>query len=245
MPKLSVITVCLNAKDTIEKTIQSVIGQTFQDYEYIIIDGGSTDGTKEIIEKYLPRIHRFISEPDKGISDAFNKGIEASGGEWINFLNSGDIFIQDNVLKNMVPYLQRVDIVTAFAKFGRSTIPKKILSNTDKLRDKAMISHQASFVRRSIFYDIGMFDTSYSIRMDYDFWLRSLKKYRFRFIDSTIVNYGQFGMGVSGRNISKFHIEELKANKKNLINYNLPNCLVFFKFIRSLIAQILPKSINC
>ena len=97
--KISVVTVCYNAADTIEKTILSVLNQTYHDIEYIIIDGGSTDGTVEIIRKYADKIAYWVSEPDKGIYDAMNKGIEVATGEWINFMNAGDRFYKSDVIK--------------------------------------------------------------------------------------------------------------------------------------------------
>lgn len=92
-PKVSVVTICYNSVQFIEKTIQSVLSQTYPNIEYIVIDGGSTDGTKEIIEKYSSRISYWCSEKDRGIYDAMNKGIRKATGEWINFMNSGDCFV--------------------------------------------------------------------------------------------------------------------------------------------------------
>ena len=88
--KVSVVTVCLNAVNEIERTMLSVLDQTYTNIEYIVIDGGSTDGTVDIIRKYQDRIAHFISEPDKGLYDAMNKGIDLATGEWINFMNAGD-----------------------------------------------------------------------------------------------------------------------------------------------------------
>lgn len=99
--KISVVTVCYNAADTIERTMLSVLNQTYHDIEYIIIDGGSTDGTVDIIRKYADKIAYWASEPDKGIYDAMNKGIKVATGEWINFMNAGDIFCDKNVLTNI------------------------------------------------------------------------------------------------------------------------------------------------
>ncbi len=90
--KLSIITVNLNNKDGLQKTIDSVISQTFKDFEWIVIDGGSTDGSKELIEKYSDYISYWVSEPDKGIYNAMNKGIKVAKGDYLEFLNSGDIF---------------------------------------------------------------------------------------------------------------------------------------------------------
>lgn len=100
-PTVSIITVCYNCKTSIEQTILSVIGQSYNDYEYIVIDGNSTDGTKDIISKYSAFITKFISEPDKGIYDAMNKGLKMANGEWIIFRNSGDLFFDKDVLKNI------------------------------------------------------------------------------------------------------------------------------------------------
>ena len=99
LPTISIITVAYNASNTIETTILSVVNQTYPNIEYIIIDGGSTDGTIDIIKKYESKITKWISEPDKGIYDAMNKGINLARGEWINFMNCGDSFYENNTLQ--------------------------------------------------------------------------------------------------------------------------------------------------
>lgn len=233
-PLVSIITVVYNGESSIEKTIQSVINQTYDNIDYIIIDGGSSDGTIDLIKKHNDKIAYWISETDKGISDAFNKGIKASKGEWINFLNCADVFTSNNVVNNMAFHFCDYDIVTAFAKFGEFFIPKRLLTNEDKLHKKAMISHQASFIKKSIFDEIGMFDNNFSIRMDYDFWLRALKKYKFKFVDNVIVDYDP--NGISGRDLKRFYFEQLKANKKNLKNYNYHNFLTLMKYCVHLMA---------
>ena len=98
-PKITIITVSYNCVDTIEKTILSIINQTYSNIEYIIIDGASTDGTVDIIKKYQDRITYWVSEPDNGIYDAWNKGIKASNGEWISFVGADDILINDCIEK--------------------------------------------------------------------------------------------------------------------------------------------------
>ena len=103
-PLISVVTICYNAKNDLEKTILSVLSQTYQDIEYIIIDGGSTDGTVDIIHKYSERLFYWISEPDKGIYDAMNKGMDRATGSWINFMNAGDTFCDNEVIKNIFGY---------------------------------------------------------------------------------------------------------------------------------------------
>ena len=98
---LTIITVCFNIKDEIERTCQSIVNQTWQNFEWIVIDGGSTDGTVDILKKYSDRINILVSEPDKGIYNAMNKGIKLSHGEWLNFMNGGDRFTSNDVLKEV------------------------------------------------------------------------------------------------------------------------------------------------
>ena len=97
-PLFTIITVVYNCADSIEQTIQSVLSQTCPSMEYIIVDGGSTDGTLEIIERYKTSVTKFISKPDKGIYDAMNRGISMAEGQWVNFMNSGDTFTDPSVL---------------------------------------------------------------------------------------------------------------------------------------------------
>ena len=101
-PKFSVITVTYNAEKVLEDTIQSVIAQTYHHVEYIIVDGASKDGTLSIIDRYRPRIHTVVSEPDKGLYDAINKGIALASGDYLCFLNAGDCFHEDDTLQQMV-----------------------------------------------------------------------------------------------------------------------------------------------
>ena len=99
--KLSIITICYNIKDEIERTCKSIVGQTWQDFEWIVVDGGSTDGTLEVLKKYSDRIDILISEKDSGIYNAMNKGIKLANGEWLNFMNGGDNFASNDVLEKV------------------------------------------------------------------------------------------------------------------------------------------------
>ena len=106
MNKISIITVNYNDREGLKKTIESVINQTWQDFEFIIIDGGSTDGSREVIEQYKDKIDYWISEPDKGIYNAMNKGIKAASGEFLLFLNSGDRLIDKNITEKVISKLE-------------------------------------------------------------------------------------------------------------------------------------------
>ena len=111
MPKISVITINYNNKEGLEKTIESVVNQSLQDFEYIVIDGNSTDGSQEILEKYTAKISHAVSEPDTGIYNAMNKGIKAATGEYILFLNSGDEFYATQSLEKAAEHLTGEDII--------------------------------------------------------------------------------------------------------------------------------------
>jgi glycosyltransferase involved in cell wall biosynthesis len=208
-PKFSIITIVKNDEHNISKTIESVINQLYKDYEYIVIDGGSSDNTLDIIRKYENFIDYWVSEPDKGISDAFNKGIVLSRGEFIQLLNSGDTLAAPNIL-NIVSNYCAMDIVTAYAKFGLSTVPHVALQNSDQLRIKSMISHQASFVKREVYLRVGLYNLHCKIRMDYEFWMRALKYFQFVFINEIVVNYHA---GASQEQIKNFLQEEYFVNK--------------------------------
>lgn len=215
-PLVTIVTVVRNGVETIEQTIQSVLGQTYRNIEYIVIDGASTDGTADIIRKYEENIAYWLSEPDSGISDAFNKGIAVSTGSWINFLNAGDTFLDRDVIKRMQSHFDTAPIITAFVKHGNITLPKYSHSNDEPLCVKAMISHQGSFIHRDIFNDIGIFSLEFDIRMDYEFWLRCLKKYKFTFVDYIIISYEA---GVSGSDMKKYFREEILANKIHHVHF--------------------------
>lgn len=148
--KISVVTVCYNAADTIEKTMLSVLNQTYHDIEYIIIDGGSTDGTVEIIRKYADRIAYWVSEPDKGIYDAMNKGIKVATGEWINFMNAGDSLFSRDTLQQFIESYPHMDVVYGYAMYmtqGRSFRFKN--SPMSEIEKKMPFCHQAVFTLNS------------------------------------------------------------------------------------------------
>jgi glycosyltransferase involved in cell wall biosynthesis len=179
-PLLSVITIVYNDVSNIEKTINSVLEQSFKDFEYIVIDGGSKDGTVDVIKKYKA-ITKWISERDAGISDAFNKGISISQGEWLIFMNSGDQFHDSNVLSDLLPLFKKhfqVDGIYGqvcvvndngkeFKIYGREIYSYK------KLEISNIIPHQALFLKRNYFEKYGLFDLKYKKVMDYELYLRS------------------------------------------------------------------------
>lgn len=177
-PLISIITIVKNQEQYIESCINSVIEQTYQNIEYIIIDGQSTDNTIEIIKKYQKYISFWISEPDSGISDAMNKGIKHSKGKFILFLHADDYLISANCIeKNITQFQQEIDIL-AFSILFETPTHKKLKKSQWNVSFyiKNKIFHQGVFCQRQLFEKIGYFDIKLKIAMDYDFFLRAYQQ---------------------------------------------------------------------
>lgn len=169
---VSIITVTYNSVALLQKTIESVDSQTYRNKEFIVIDGGSTDGTREYLVQHQNQIDVWISESDKGIYDAMNKGSAKATGEWIIFLNSGDVFSDDNVLENVfsadIP--KEVDVIYGDTVYSYGKEEYKEFRKSKKLRNfwKGMVtSHQSFFIRKKTL-DHRPFDTSYKIAADFN-----------------------------------------------------------------------------
>ncbi len=183
-PRFSIITVTYNAEKVIEETIQSVITQTYKNYEYIIIDGASRDNTLSVIDKYKDMISSVVSEPDKGLYDAMNKGIAAATGDYLCFLNAGDSFHEDDTLQLMVHSIndnELPDILygeTAIVNKEGHFLHMRRLQTPEKLTWKSfkqgmLVCHQAFFAKRSL---AEPFDLSYRFSADFDWCIRVMKK---------------------------------------------------------------------
>ena len=176
--KYSIITVNLNNRDGLKKTIKSVISQDYSDYEYIIIDGGSTDGSKEICEEYSSQITYWVSEKDSGIYNAMNKGIKVAHGDYINFMNSGDTFYDNHILLNVSEKMDDSDIIVG-CDFNQSPItgetyisilPTRISMATFFTQT---LPHQSSFIRRSLFYN-SPYNENLKIVSDWEFFMKKI-----------------------------------------------------------------------
>ncbi|MEW5797460.1 MAG: glycosyltransferase family 2 protein [Bacteroidota bacterium] len=177
-PLVSVITVCFNAAKSIRQTIESVLAQTYTNIEYIIIDGGSKDGTMDIVREYGTRISKLISEPDKGISDAFNKGIKSARGEYIQFIHADDRLEQTKIEKSVAILSAKPEFGFVFGDIQKIHNSKIELVPGDPSYGKSLhyvmgrINHPTVMVRKQIFEKYGMFDLRWKIAMDYEWHLR-------------------------------------------------------------------------
>jgi len=156
-PLISIITATYNCADSIESTMQSVLAQSYPNVEYIIIDGQSTDGTIDIIKRYEKNITVFISEPDKGIYDAMNKGIRASKGIWLNFMNSGDLFYSKDSIWNS---LKNIDDKVGFIYSDFYVLKKQQLKLINASYDKGIILHQSVIYKRELHLKYGEYIVS-------------------------------------------------------------------------------------
>ena len=216
-PLISIITVVFNGMEYLEQTIQSVINQSYDNVEYIIIDGGSTDGTLDIINKYEEQIDYWISEKDSGVYDAMNKGIDLANGKWINFMNAGDSFynnkILDEVFKNN---LNGMDIVYGDRQVVYANHKTKIVKakELNLIWQGKPMCHQSCFVE-SLYHKKNKFILKYDICDDFKFIYDAYQeKAKFYYIDRVIAKY-LIG-GLSGDNSIKAIIQDWSIVDKNI-----------------------------
>lgn len=205
---ISIITVTYNCVNTLEQTILSIIDQNFNNFEYIIIDGGSTDGTIEIIKKYKKNITFWISEPDNGIYDAMNKGIKLSTGQFVQFLNAGDIYFNSNSLYDIYEHLE---IKTAISLFGYLIENKKHKPDLNFwFLLKSMPCHQAMFYNRKYLAE-HPFNVKLKYCADYHNLLNGIFTHSFLVFDKTVVVYDTNGISSNPLVKKNIRIERLYA----------------------------------
>jgi glycosyltransferase involved in cell wall biosynthesis len=212
-PLVSVITVVLNGEKYLEQTIKSVLSQTYNNIEYIIIDGQSTDKTLDIIKKHESNIDYWLSEKDGGIYDAMNKGINLAKGEIIGILNADDFYSPDAILNVTNTFLKTdADVLHGDIILLNNDIQTRMQPEIHKMMQQPSVFHPTCFVKKQVYLKIGAFNTSYKISADYDFLLRSLKSnFKFEYIPHVLTYFRPGGMSAScasnleGYKIMKFH----------------------------------------
>lgn len=239
-PLVTVITVCRNTEDSIEATIKSVLEQTYKNIEYIIIDGASTDRTLEIVNKYKNKISKIISEPDKGIYDAMNKGISLSKGDYLYFLNSGDKLINENVIQKIIFLLIKKPVDMIFGNVITTNKSKKDKSKNfpykieEKFFMKNSLCQQSMLISRALFNKVGPFDISYPILADRKWTLDFIKSRNFTYlhINKNICSYDLNGVSGKNKNKIKYAIENFRYITTNysLIEYILYQIRKIFHF---------------
>jgi len=230
--KISIITVVWNNKETIKDAIDSVLNQTYKDIEYIIVDGASTDGTVDIVKRYGNKIDKFISEPDKGLYDAMNKGIALATGDIIGILNSDDFYIDEFVIEKVVNEFKEKQVDSVFADLV--FVKPENLDKTVRYYDSSkfhptkfaygwMPAHPTFFVKREIYEKCGVFRIDLKIAADFDILARFLytQKISYSYMPEVIVKMRVGGVSTSFSSIWINNIETLKVCKDNGIDTNI------------------------
>lgn len=226
--KISIITVVYNNAHVIKSAIDSVLTQTYSNIEYIIIDGNSTDGTVDVITSYGNKISKFVSEPDNGIYDAMNKGLQLATGDVVGILNSDDMYINQDVIEKVVAVFEMHDVESLFADlvYVRPTNLEKVVRYYDssyfsptKFAYGWMPAHPTFFVKRSIYEKYGYFKTDYKIAADYELLARFLGKHAisYFYLQLPIVKMRMGGVSTSFRSIAINTLEQLRSCRENNI----------------------------
>jgi glycosyltransferase involved in cell wall biosynthesis len=251
-PLVSVITASLNSEKTIEETIKSVVAQSYPNLEFIVIDGGSTDRTLEIIKKYEDSIDYWVSERDRGIYDAFNKGVILSFGKWIVFLGSDDIMVQDAIetlIRHSIQFERERGIEPDYCSAKVKIIYEgekyeKIFGKRwdwKEFRFKMTTAHPASLHNRNLFDEVGLFNTEYKIAGDYELLLRKKEKLKAEFVDKVVCIVRE---GVSKKK-GKLGLEEaLYAQVKlSILPPSIANAYFYIHYLRFLGGKLKRKII--
>ena len=254
LPLITVITVVFNGENCLEETILNIIGQTYHNIEYIIIDGGSTDGTLDIIRRYENQIDYWISEDDKGIYDAMNKGIMAATGKWINFMNAGDYFYKDTAVADVVNDLEKSGEYTYYygnheVRYFEDSLRRivDVAPCDDDLWRGLFFSHQTAFVTAEA-CKLYKFDVSIKLASDFDFFVKlQADRLKTKKINKTISSISASGVSDTQRDavFREYILILLKykeISKIKIYLYFYTKVLVFF--IKRFIKDNFPKFSN-
>lgn len=235
MTAISIIIATFNAAKTLSKALDSVLNQTYQNWECIIIDGASKDNTVNIVKEYVQKDPRFryISEPDKGIYDAFNKGWKMAHGEWIYYLGADDTLVP-NGLNELIcsRNIERYDVVYGRIKMKWPDGTENLAKNDGdkRLPYKMLACHQAILTKRSVIEYIGGFDTNLRIIGDKDLYIRIWLTRKFSFKEFKDITIAVFSVGGASSNIHKMLNENIYISKKN----NLGIRYIVVQYIRTI-----------
>lgn len=248
---VSIITINRNNAEGLERTIKSIISQTFRNFEFIVIDGASTDESVSVIDEYSSEIKYWISEPDKGIFDAMNKGIKQASGTYCYFLNSADCFFDENVLNNIfegkeynnAPYISGHQINDFGDRRQKVASPNQKLTLYDFYW--STLKHQATFIRRDLFDKYGMYDDTLKIVSDWKFFLQTIIFHDEQpvYVDVDIVLFEWFGLSTDEK-WKRIHDEEKQKTLDELLPKGIQEDYLHFREMSnySYIADTMKKS---
>lgn len=257
-PIISIITVVYNRVNSIEQLLSSVINQTYGNIEFIVVDGGSDDGTVDIIKKYEKKISRWISESDYGIYNAMNKGIAMATGDYIEIIGSDDALNGKDAIKSIIPYLRdEPDILSANEYIIYPDVRRQRVYSNSNARNKetyrgGMVGHAAMFTKRSIFKKYK-FDETYRIAADYKFFLQCYydNDIEIKYIDECVAFYESEADGASAnynetlKENSRIYKElclpfddKMRGGKKGVFLKNIIICIAEFLHIRLSMEKI-------
>ncbi|MBO6183461.1 MAG: glycosyltransferase [Chryseobacterium sp.] len=236
--KLSIITINYNNATGLEKTLKSLINQNSKDFEYIIVDGNSTDESKRIIDTNKNHIDKWISEKDSGVYNAMNKGIEMANGDYLLFLNSGDMLANSHVLNKILPLLENnSDIIYGNLIYSLNEVPQTLFTPSKKINLSyflnSFLPHPSSFIKKSLFQRIGFYNEKFKIISDWEFFLRAIvvNKASYLHIDEVISDFDNSGISSNSEN------EKLIYNEKQTVYKeffpNLENEIKLIEFASS------------
>lgn len=219
--KVSIITVNYNDKPGLAKTISSVLSQTSQNYEFVVMDGGSTDGSTELLNQYKDRIDIAVSEKDSGVFNAMNKAIKAASGEFLIFMNGGDIFYDERVLEEVIPMLtHQADIYYGDNYKETPGGSKRLKTYPEKLDFSffysSSINHQSTFIRRSLFEKYFYYNEEYRIAADWEFFIYTICKENvpYKYLKKTIAIYDFTGISSNSKSSELFIKEKSQTIRK-------------------------------
>jgi len=231
--KISVITVCYNSATTLERTLQSVAIQDWDDVEHIVIDGGSSDGSIEILSGVSDQLHHLVIEPDDGIYDAMNKGLYRASGEIICFLNSDDYYASSSVLSMVAERMRthKLDALLGDVGFFYAKFPEKMVRRyrSDRFKPERLAwgwipAHPALFLHKNVIHRVGRFKSNYRIAGDYEFIIRAFhgQNLRYEHIPEILVNMQMGGASTGGwRSKILLNREVLRACRENGLQTNI------------------------
>lgn len=244
--KISIITITYNSENTLERAIESIVSQDYSNLEYIIVDGGSTDKTLDIIKKYGEKITKWVSEPDSGISNAFNKGIAMATGDIIGIINSDDGLLPGALEAISNAYSEGIDVYRGNVLLWKEDTDTKVIEIPSlhfTFTGLDRISHQSTFITKKAYEQYGVYDECCKYAMDYDLLYRfELAGAVFKYIDQTLAFYTLGGITFSPwtkerNNEIKYIMRKNGATNQNIRQYEVRS------YIKRIIKKIIPKEI--